>query len=116
RRAVATDVRAVLHDQGAWDGAGTGHRRADRASARRPDRRAKYPAGRSGNPDHTTAEQIMTRALRIAVADDERDTREYLAQIVTRLGHQVVTAATGQQLAELARVGEPDLIITDIKM
>src|SRR5438874_7811410 len=58
----------------------------------------------------------MTQALRIAVADDERDTREYLAQVVTRLGHQVVTAATGQQLAELARVSEPDLIITDIKM
>src|SRR5262245_54690079 len=58
----------------------------------------------------------MTRALRIALADDERDTREYLTQLLTRLGHQVVSASTGQQLVELAKVGEPDLIITDIKM
>jgi response regulator NasT len=58
----------------------------------------------------------MTRALRIALADDERDTREYLGQLLTRLGHQVVSASTGQQLVELAKVGEPDLIITDIKM
>ncbi len=58
----------------------------------------------------------MTRTLRIAVAEDERDTREYLQEMLTRLGHQVVTASNGRQLAEQCRVLKPDLIVTDIKM
>jgi response regulator NasT len=58
----------------------------------------------------------MSRSLRIAVADDERDTREYLQELLTRLGHQVVAAATGQQLVEQCRLLRPDLIVTDIKM
>jgi response regulator NasT len=58
----------------------------------------------------------MNRTVRILVADDERDTREYLQEMLQRLGHQVVGAQTGRQLLELARAGEPDLIITDIKM
>lgn len=58
----------------------------------------------------------MSRALRVLVADDERDTREYLQEMLTRLGHQVVAAQTGQQLLELARVGNPDLVVTDVKM
>jgi AmiR/NasT family two-component response regulator len=58
----------------------------------------------------------MTRTLRIAVAEDERDTREYLQEMLTRLGHQVVTAANGKQLAEQCRILKPDLVVTDIKM
>ena len=58
----------------------------------------------------------MTKALRIVVADDERDTREYLRDMLTRLGHTVVTAETGRHLLELAQAGEPDLILTDIRM
>jgi response regulator NasT len=59
----------------------------------------------------------MTRPLRIAVADDERDMREYLQEVVTRLGHQVVAVAeTGRQLAEQCAATAPDLVISDIKM
>jgi len=58
----------------------------------------------------------MTTALRIVVADDERDTREYLRDMLTRMGHTVVTADTGRHLLELAQAGEPDLILTDIRM
>jgi response regulator NasT len=58
----------------------------------------------------------MSRSLRVAVADDERDTREYLQELLTRLGHQVVAADTGKQLLEQCRLLGPDLIITDIKM
>jgi AmiR/NasT family two-component response regulator len=55
--------------------------------------------------------------LRIAVADDERDTREYLEEVLPRLGHTVVAStATGRQLAEQVRATHPDLVITDIKM
>jgi response regulator NasT len=58
----------------------------------------------------------MSKHLRIAVAEDERDTREYLQDLLQRLGHQVVTASNGRQLIEQCRVLQPDLVITDIKM
>ncbi len=58
----------------------------------------------------------MNRTLRVAVAEDERDTREYLQEILTRLGHHVVTAQTGRQLTEQCRLLKPDLILTDIRM
>lgn len=59
----------------------------------------------------------MTRSLRIAVADDEPDVRDYFARILPRLGHQVVaTASNGQELVHLCRQALPDLIITDVRM
>ncbi len=59
----------------------------------------------------------MNRALRIAVADDEPDMRDYFRKILPRLGHQVVSAAaTGRELLEQCREAKPDLVITDIKM
>ena len=59
----------------------------------------------------------MTRALRIAVADDEPDVRDYFRRILPRLGHQVVAVAqTGRELVERCRAMRPDLVITDIKM
>jgi len=55
--------------------------------------------------------------LRIVVADDERDMRQFLQEMLTHLGHTVVGAAeTGRQLVEQCRVAAPDLIVTDIKM
>ena len=59
----------------------------------------------------------MSRALRIAVADDEPDVRDYFRRILPRLGHQVVAVAqTGRELVEQCRATRPDLVITDIKM
>ena len=59
----------------------------------------------------------MSRSLKIAVADDERDMRDYFQQILPLLGHQVVAAAqTGRELVELCAQSHPDLVITDIKM
>ena len=55
--------------------------------------------------------------LRIVVADDERDMRQFLQEMLTHLGHTVVGAAeTGRQLVELCGTNAPDLIVTDIKM
>jgi response regulator NasT len=59
----------------------------------------------------------MTRALRIAVADDEPRMRDYFQKILPRLGHQVVCAAgTGSELVDLCQELQPDLVITDINM
>jgi response regulator NasT len=59
----------------------------------------------------------MTSSLRIVVADDESDMREYYRKILPRLGHSVVAAAeTGNDLIAQCRAHRPDLVITDIKM
>jgi AmiR/NasT family two-component response regulator len=59
----------------------------------------------------------MNTHLRIAVADDEPDMREYFLRCLTRLGHQVVVVAQdGQELVERCRTERPDLVITDINM
>ncbi len=59
----------------------------------------------------------MTQPLRIVVADDELDMREYFSKILPRLGHQVVAAASnGVELVERCRTLHPDLVITDVKM
>jgi AmiR/NasT family two-component response regulator len=59
----------------------------------------------------------MTRSLRIAVADDEADMRDYFRKMLPLLGHKVVALAhDGQELLELCRATRPELIITDIKM
>jgi response regulator NasT len=59
----------------------------------------------------------MSGALRIVIADDDRDMREYLQEALTRLGHQVAgMAERGRQLAEFCRTIRPDLVITDIRM
>lgn len=59
----------------------------------------------------------MTSSLRIVIADDEPDMREYLQRVLPRLGHQVVASASnGAELVSAARASRPDLIITDEKM
>lgn len=59
----------------------------------------------------------MNDALRIAVADDELDMREYFHDVLTRIGHEVVCAVEdGRALVERCRALKPDLVITDIKM
>jgi response regulator NasT len=59
----------------------------------------------------------MTQALRIVVADDEPDVRDYYCKILPRLGYTVVAAAaTGEELIAQCRAHRPNLVITDIKM
>jgi two-component system, response regulator PdtaR len=59
----------------------------------------------------------MNQALRIVVADDEPDMRDYFRKVLPRLGHTVSAAAeNGEQLVDFCRFYRPDLIITDIKM
>jgi len=111
----AAHLRAVLHDQDERDGPGHGDRPAHRRGARRPDRR-RGRSGGGGSP-HLAEGLPMTRPLRIAVADDEPDMRDYFSRILPLLGHRVVVAAAdGEELVEKCLVARPDLVITDVKM
>lgn len=59
----------------------------------------------------------MTGPLRIAVADDEADMRDWFERILPTLGHQVISVAeNGKELVEHCRSLKPDMVITDIKM
>ena len=59
----------------------------------------------------------MSEQLRIAVADDEADMRDFYRKILPRLGYDVVACAeNGVQLVEECRRCDPDLVLTDIKM
>ena len=59
----------------------------------------------------------MTTSLRIAVADDEPEMREFLQRALARLGHEVVAAAeNGAQLVECCRQLKPDLVLTDLQL
>jgi len=65
--------------------------------------------------EHKLAE--TSSRLRISVADDEPDMREYFQKILPLLGHSVVSAAeNGRQLVADCEAHNPDLVITDIKM
>ena len=59
----------------------------------------------------------MNRTLRIAVADDESDMREYYQTILPRLGYDVVgVASNGREMVTVCHETNPDLVILDIKM
>jgi CheY-like chemotaxis protein len=58
----------------------------------------------------------MGRRLRIVVADDEFDTREYFELLLSRLGHDVRAAADGRQAVEASRAFAPDLLVLDYAM
>lgn len=59
----------------------------------------------------------MTHPLRIVIADDEAEIREYFRRLLSRLGHAVVAeATTGQELVDACGREHPDLVITDFMM
>jgi response regulator NasT len=55
-------------------------------------------------------------SFRIALAEDDPATREYLGMILRRFGHEVTAVADGRQLVELCHARPPELIVTDIQM
>ncbi|WP_339743614.1 response regulator [uncultured Rubinisphaera sp.] len=55
--------------------------------------------------------------MKIVVADDEPDMREYFLRMLTHLGHEVLAIAkNGEELVQICQLESPDLIITDLNM
>ncbi|MBO0697813.1 MAG: response regulator [Zavarzinella sp.] len=55
--------------------------------------------------------------LRVAIADDDQDVRDFLHRFIPLLGHAVSSVATtGRELVDQCRHSPPDLVIADVKM
>ncbi len=52
----------------------------------------------------------------ILIADDDADTREVLDILLTKVGHEVFTAETGEMAVMLSGVLQPGLILLDINL
>lgn|SRR5262245_10245248 len=55
-------------------------------------------------------------ALRVLVADDDRDTANLLAAILRDEGHEVHVALRGDEVSDIDRLMRPDILILDINM
>ncbi len=53
---------------------------------------------------------------KILVAEDERDIRDLIAFTLQFAGHQVLTAANGEEAYQVALKEIPDLILSDVRM
>jgi DNA-binding response OmpR family regulator len=66
-------------------------------------------------PDRRGAQQRqLSHALRVIVADDDRDTLDTLAEILRNAGHTVHPIRTGRDVLPVVRIVRPDAIILDI--
>jgi DNA-binding response OmpR family regulator len=63
-----------------------------------------------------TPAPITTQALRILIADDERDTVDMLALLLRDEGHVVHGVYNGKQVLPTARIFLPDAVIVDISV
>ena len=53
---------------------------------------------------------------KIVVAEDERDIRDLIAFTLRFAGHEVATAANGEEAVEVVLREKPDLVIMDVRM
>jgi two-component system, OmpR family, response regulator len=56
------------------------------------------------------------KALRVLVADDDRDNANMLAVVLRDEGHEVVVALRGDETLEMCRLFRPDAVIADVNM
>mgnify|MGYP002629768253 CR=1 FL=1 len=62
-------------------------------------------------------DRVARDTMRIAIADDAEDMRQYFRRLLPRFGHELIGEAdNGRTLVNLCQANPPDLIITDINM
>jgi len=52
----------------------------------------------------------------ILMIEDDEDIRKFLATVIQRMGHAYYEAADGKTGIELARLHQPDIILTDLML
>lgn len=55
-------------------------------------------------------------ALRVLIADDDRDTAEMLALVLRDAGHEVQVTLRGDDALQLSRLFRPDVVVADVNM
>lgn len=53
---------------------------------------------------------------RVAVVEDEREMREWLAAVLTKGGYEVALAPNGLRLLAALQIDRPDLIVLDVNL
>ena len=66
--------------------------------------------------DAKAAASLARHPLRIVVADDDRDTAVTLATILRDDGHEVHAVLRGDEVLEMERLTQPDVLIIDVQM
>jgi PAS domain S-box-containing protein len=66
--------------------------------------------------DTGTAVSAPAVRVKVLVADDNADMREYLTRLLSGAGYQVQAVADGQEALETVRTRLPDLIVSDVMM
>jgi two-component system response regulator (stage 0 sporulation protein F) len=56
------------------------------------------------------------RPLKILIVEDEGAIRRALQRMLSRMGHEILLAANGEEAAELLRSERPDAILMDLRM
>lgn len=62
------------------------------------------------------SEAAAPKALRILIADDDRDTAEMLALVLRDEGHEVQVTLRGDDALQISRLFRPDVMVADVNM
>jgi DNA-binding response OmpR family regulator len=89
-----------------------------RADPDRPSGAGSRPAQSAGTTACTGAGLPYRSGMgsRILVADDEPHIREVVRAYLEREGHEVLEASDGEAALELARTGDPELLVLDVML
>lgn len=75
------------------------------------------PAAGAPLPSLSKVAQPPARnALRVLIAEDNRDLRDIVARMVKALGHEVTVASTGKEALHQVYENPPDIVLLDIMM
>jgi DNA-binding response OmpR family regulator len=58
----------------------------------------------------------MMKPIKILIVEDEAAIRRAMQRMLSRMGHEILLAANGEEAAELLRSHTPDVILMDLKM
>jgi CheY-like chemotaxis protein len=75
----------------------------------------RHPEGVAASPPFPASEPAL-RGRRVLVVDDEADTRELVASVLTQSGAEVISAASAREALERLQAGVPDAMLVDISM
>lgn len=59
---------------------------------------------------------LYSDVMKVMIVDDSELERKNLSGIISKAGHQVLTATTGQEAVDLAKAEKPNVVFLDIMM